>query len=77
MQPDNEYIITTRLNQVVAKRSLVAYANELRELIIDKLVQRHWTYNLEICNEFEMLKERALDVPQTTKELLELGKFFF
>lgn len=77
MQPDNEYIITTRLNQVAAKRNLVAYANGLRELIIDKLVQRHWTYNLEICTTFEMLKERALDVPQTTKELLELGKFFF
>lgn len=53
----------------------MAYANELRKLIIDKLVERHWIYNLEICATFEMLKERALNVPQTTKELLELGEF--
>ncbi|XP_072757051.1 dynein axonemal heavy chain 12-like [Anoplolepis gracilipes] len=73
--PDNEYLVTTKLNQVSAKRNLVAYANELRELIIDKLVQHHWTYNLEICTTFEMLKERALNIPRTTKELLELGQY--
>lgn len=74
LQPNNEYIVTTKLNQVTAKCSLVAYANKLRELIIDKLVQRHWTYNLEICTTFEILKERALNVPRTTRELMELGE---
>lgn len=65
----------TILYQGTAKRELLIHANKLRTLVIDKLVERHWNYNLEICNIFETLKDRALNVPQTTRELLELGKF--
>lgn len=59
---------------MAAKRGLVSYANELRELVINELVRRHWNYNLEICATFEALRDRALNVPQTTRELLELGE---
>jgi len=67
--------MTIRLQQTAAKYNLVAYTNQLRELVIDKLVEHHWNYNLEICATFEMIKERVLYIPQTTKELLVLGKF--
>lgn len=62
------------LHQVVAKRGLASYASELRALVIDELVKRHWNYNVEICNAFERLRDRALNVPRTTRELLELGE---
>lgn len=77
MQPDNEYLVMTRLYQVTAKRELVTHATKLRKFIIDELVKRHWDYNLEICTIFETLRDRALNVPQTTRELLELGKLLF
>ncbi|XP_014471742.1 PREDICTED: dynein heavy chain 12, axonemal [Dinoponera quadriceps] len=73
--PDNEYLSTMSLHQVAAKRGLASYASELRALVIDELVKRHWNYNVEICNIFERLRDRALNVPRTTKEMLELGQY--
>lgn len=64
------------LHQVPAKRGLATCAGELRALVIDELVKRHWNYNVEICNTFERLRDRALNVPRTTRELLELGELF-
>lgn len=45
-------------------------------MIIEQLVKVHRNYNLEICDVFEEIKERAINVPNTTKELLELGNIF-
>ncbi|XP_026828420.1 dynein heavy chain 12, axonemal-like [Ooceraea biroi] len=73
--PDNEYLMMTRLYQSIAKRDLVIHANELRKFIIDEFVKHHWNYNLEICAIFETIKDRVLNVPQTTRELLELGQY--
>ncbi|XP_020294800.1 dynein heavy chain 12, axonemal-like [Pseudomyrmex gracilis] len=73
--PDNEYLETMRVHQVAAKHGLIYFANRSRDIVIDELVERHWNYNLDICNTFEELRDRALDVPQTTKELLELGQY--
>jgi len=67
--------MTIILRQTIAKSNLIAYANKQRELVIDNLVTQHWNYNLEICATFEMIKERVLNIPQTTKELIELGEF--
>ncbi|KYN39284.1 hypothetical protein ALC56_06325 [Trachymyrmex septentrionalis] len=67
--------MTINLRQTTAKGNLIAYANKQRELVIDNLVTQHWNYNLEICAAFEMMKERVLNIPRTTKELIELGKF--
>lgn len=75
LQPDNEYLVTIKLHQAAAKHNLVTSANELLELVIGELVKHHWNYNLEICDAFEVLKERALNVPRATRELLELGVF--
>ena len=57
-----------------AKAGLLQYTKEARELIIQELVNSHRNFNLEICNTFEEIRERALNVPSTTKELLELGE---
>ncbi|KAG7205245.1 hypothetical protein KM043_018325 [Ampulex compressa] len=73
--PDNEYFVTGKLNQAAGKAGLVNYIEEVRQLIIKELVKRHRNYNLEICETFESLRERALNIPGTTKELLELGQY--
>ncbi|KAK2581073.1 hypothetical protein KPH14_006115 [Odynerus spinipes] len=73
--PNIEYFLMARLNQVEGKAGLMSYAVMVRELIIGELVKRHRNYNLDICNTFESLRERALNVPATTRELLELGKY--
>lgn len=74
-QPDHEYFSIGIIHQVAAKAGLLYYTEEVRRLIIEKLVETHRNYNLEICDTFEMIRERALNIPHTTKELLELGKF--
>jgi len=63
------------LEQIGAKHDLIVYVNQLRELVIDKLIKHHWSFNYEICATFEMMKKRVLNIPQTTKELLGLGEF--
>lgn len=57
------------------KIGLKAYTYDVRELIIGELIKRHRNYNLEICHEFEVLKERAFSTPGSTKEMLALGEY--
>ncbi|XP_076243987.1 dynein heavy chain at 62B [Calliopsis andreniformis] len=73
--PNHEYFPTGCINQVEAKEGLLLYTEEARALIIEELVKSHRNFNLEICNTFESIRERALNVPSTTKELLELGEY--
>lgn len=69
----NEYFFVGKLTQTEAKLGLKAYTYDVRELIIGELIKRHRNYNLEICNQFATLKERALSTPGNTAELLALG----
>ncbi|CAK9798694.1 Dynein axonemal heavy chain 7 [Anthophora quadrimaculata] len=73
--PDHEYISLGVIHQVEAKAGLLYATEEVRKLIIEELVESHRNYNLEICNTFESIRERAANVPTTTKELLELGEY--
>lgn len=54
----------------------MSYTLGVRELIIGELVKRHQNYNLDICKVFETLRDTALNVPNTTRELLQLGLLF-
>nr|XP_012154186.1 PREDICTED: dynein heavy chain 12, axonemal isoform X1 [Megachile rotundata] len=73
--PDHEYFSTGTIQQVAAKAGLLHYTEEVRKLIIEQLVNTHRNYNLEICKTFEGIRERAMYVPNTTKELLEAGEY--
>ncbi|XP_017762251.1 PREDICTED: dynein heavy chain 12, axonemal-like [Eufriesea mexicana] len=73
--PDHEYFSIGVIHQVAAKTGLLYYTEEVRKLIIEQLVKTHRNYNLKICDAFEAIKERAINVPNTTKELLELGEY--
>ncbi|XP_043503405.1 dynein axonemal heavy chain 12-like [Polistes fuscatus] len=73
--PNTEHFFMATIHQTDGKIALMSYTQYGRELIIGELVKRHRNYNLEICNVFETMKKKALNVPETTKELLELGKY--
>ncbi|XP_046823509.1 dynein axonemal heavy chain 7-like [Vespa crabro] len=73
--PNIEYFFIAVLYQTEGKATLMSYTLSVRQLIIGELVKRHQNYNLDICKVFETLRDRALNVPGTTKELLELGKY--
>nr|XP_050853938.1 dynein axonemal heavy chain 12-like isoform X4 [Vespula vulgaris] len=73
--PNIEYFFIAMLYQTEGKAALMSYTLSVRELIIGELVKRHQNYNLDICKVFETLRDRALNVPSTTRELLELGEY--
>jgi hypothetical protein len=74
-QTSNEYFSNCKLFQEDAKDGLKQYTEEVRKLIINELILRHRNFNLSICAEFEAIEEKALNIPEETKELLELGIF--
>ncbi|XP_014211752.1 dynein heavy chain 12, axonemal [Copidosoma floridanum] len=71
----NEYYPNCKLHQENAKNGLKLYADQVREVIINELVVRHKNFNIDVCSEYEAIKNRALDIPEETKELLELGRY--
>ncbi|XP_076648749.1 dynein heavy chain at 62B [Halictus rubicundus] len=73
--PNHEYFPIAIIDQIAAKAGLLEATEAVRQLIIGELVKSHRYFNLEICNAFETIRERALNVPNTTKELLELGEY--
>lgn len=72
----NEYLSMIMLNQNYAKDELKNYAQIIRKHIIFELRKRHYNFNIEICNIFENIKKKALNIPDETRDLLELGKLF-
>ncbi|XP_044001725.1 dynein axonemal heavy chain 12 [Aphidius gifuensis] len=71
----NEYLGMFILGQNYAKDELKNYAQIIRKHIIFELRKRHYNFNIEICNIFENIKKKALNIPDETKDLLELGKY--
>ncbi|KAF5300238.1 hypothetical protein FQR65_LT09192 [Abscondita terminalis] len=66
------------VGELVQSSCRVAIGNALNDLIqrvAAKLVVQHMWLNEEICQDFETIKARALTVPQTTEELMELGEY--
>ncbi|XP_034942678.1 dynein heavy chain 7, axonemal-like, partial [Chelonus insularis] len=62
------------LNQITAKEKLKNIINEIKGILINKLEMYHFNYNQEICQEFEDLKSKALNIPNNTKDLFELSE---
>ncbi|XP_016404673.1 dynein heavy chain 12, axonemal [Sinocyclocheilus rhinocerous] len=54
------------------KQGLAKKANTLSEIIVGKLVSSHHQCSLLICKEFEAIRDRALKVPETTEDMMEM-----
>ncbi|NXE11184.1 DYH7 protein, partial [Lophotis ruficrista] len=60
------------LNCEHLKQSLASEANTFAKMLMDRIVANHREENEKICREFEAIKERALKVPETTEEMVEM-----
>ncbi|CAJ1078792.1 dynein heavy chain 7%2C axonemal [Xyrichtys novacula] len=55
--------------------SLVKRAQGLQQKLISRMLQDHQELNKKLCNEFEMIAEKALSTPPDTQKLMELKAF--
>ncbi|XP_072136530.1 dynein axonemal heavy chain 12 isoform X2 [Mobula birostris] len=54
------------------KHGLAEKAKSCAEMLLDGLVAKHREENLRICQEFENIVDKALNIPEGTKEMLEM-----
>ena len=73
--PPTEYYDLIRLDCEDLKRGLVAAARDLANQLLEKIVNDHRQENESICAEFSTIKDRALKVPETSEELVDMVNF--
>ncbi|XP_043080221.1 dynein axonemal heavy chain 12 [Puntigrus tetrazona] len=61
-----------RLDCEELKQGLAKKANTLSEIIVGKLIGSHHQCSLQICKDFEAIRDRALKVPETTEDMIEM-----
>ncbi|XP_048509709.1 dynein axonemal heavy chain 7-like [Athalia rosae] len=71
----NEYYAIGRLTQVKAKTTLKNKARGIVGIVVAELVRHHQEYNRSICDVFEELNTKALDVPSNAKDLFTLNEY--
>uniref|UniRef100_A0A8C4YH30 Dynein heavy chain 12, axonemal n=1 Tax=Gopherus evgoodei TaxID=1825980 RepID=A0A8C4YH30_9SAUR len=54
------------------KQGLTDKAKSFANILMERIVANHIAENEKICKEFETMKERALKVPETTEEMMEM-----
>uniref|UniRef100_A0A4W3H1L8 Dynein axonemal heavy chain 12 n=1 Tax=Callorhinchus milii TaxID=7868 RepID=A0A4W3H1L8_CALMI len=64
-----------RLDCEDLKQGLSEKAKSFAEILLDKLVAKHREENENICQEFENIIERALTIPENTKEMIDTMNF--
>uniref|UniRef100_A0AAQ5X8M4 Dynein axonemal heavy chain 12 n=1 Tax=Amphiprion ocellaris TaxID=80972 RepID=A0AAQ5X8M4_AMPOC len=57
------------------KQGLANKAKTYAEMLLNKLVTSHRELNLQICNEFETIREKALKVPENTEQMAEMDEY--
>ncbi|XP_015433238.1 PREDICTED: dynein heavy chain 3, axonemal-like [Dufourea novaeangliae] len=72
---ENTYFTIGRLEQSEAKEALKKESCDIVNAFLFKLIKYHQEFNLSICEEFDNLKTKALDVPNDAKSLIELTEF--
>lgn len=69
------YYNTGILNQSSAKDILKTKCLELINILVEFLTQNHLQEAVSICSEFEILKNRALNIPKDANSLFELSEY--
>ncbi|XP_078466584.1 dynein axonemal heavy chain 12 [Lampetra planeri] len=57
------------------KQGLMDKARGFINLLLDKLLNQHRAQNAMICQEFEVMRQRCLKVPENSEEMIELGSY--
>uniref|UniRef100_A0A3Q0SWQ6 Dynein heavy chain linker domain-containing protein n=1 Tax=Amphilophus citrinellus TaxID=61819 RepID=A0A3Q0SWQ6_AMPCI len=73
--PSKAHFTMVHLDCEELKQGLANKAKAYAEMLLKKLVSRHREKNLEICSEFENIRNKALKVPQNTEDMAEVLDF--
>lgn len=71
----NEIFDIALINQYVAIQSLREIASNYIDRITINIVQTHTKEDEDICLSFKKIKDKALEIPRTTEQLLENGEY--
>ncbi|KAI1892368.1 hypothetical protein AGOR_G00132640 [Albula goreensis] len=74
-QPTVAHFPMVRLDCEELKQGLAKKAMTFSEILLEQLVIRHRRDNLQLCKEFETIRDKVLRVPETTEEMTALVAF--
>lgn len=63
-----------QLDQRLARIRLIDEVADTRRILIEGMLRRHEQYNEKICQDFENLQDKLLDIPDTAHELFKLSE---
>ncbi|XP_029912440.1 dynein heavy chain 12, axonemal [Myripristis murdjan] len=70
--PAKVYFTMVQLNCEELQEGLASKANNFAEILLKRLVASYLEHNLQICHEFETIKEKALTVPDNTEDMIQM-----
>ncbi|XP_076645556.1 dynein axonemal heavy chain 3 [Halictus rubicundus] len=71
----NMYYTIGRLEQTKVKEALKEESWDIVNAFLLKVIKYHKNFNMKICEEFESLKIKALNIPNEAKLLIELTEY--
>ncbi|XP_005185418.2 dynein axonemal heavy chain 12 [Musca domestica] len=74
-EPKQDYFLLAIINNEQCIKRLRQVADGLIARITSEITKEHIKTELAICAEFEQIKERALEIPKTTEELLASSEY--
>ncbi|XP_017080044.1 dynein heavy chain 12, axonemal [Drosophila eugracilis] len=74
-EPGTEYFVMAVIHNEPAVNGLRSLAENLIDEITTIIIREHIKAEVEICDEFEKIKYRALEIPKSTEELLESAEY--
>ncbi|XP_040909250.1 dynein heavy chain 12, axonemal [Toxotes jaculatrix] len=73
--PSKVHFTMVHLDCEELKQGLANKAKTYAELLLKKLMTSHREQNLQICSEFETVREKALKVPENTEDMTQMVEY--
>ncbi|KAH8316762.1 hypothetical protein KR074_004303 [Drosophila pseudoananassae] len=74
-EPGTEYFVQAVIHNEPAIMGLRSLAENLIHEITTIIIREHIKAEVEICDEFEKIKYKALEIPKSTEELIESAEY--
>ncbi|XP_037810078.1 dynein heavy chain 12, axonemal [Lucilia sericata] len=74
-EPRQDFFVLAIINNEPAIKRLRQIADGLISRITTAITKQHIKTELDICDEFQYIKDRALEIPKTTEELLAAAEY--
>ncbi|XP_067448608.1 dynein axonemal heavy chain 12 [Thunnus thynnus] len=73
--PAKAHFTMVHLDCEELKQGLANKAKNYAEILLKKLITSHRAQNLQICSEFETIREKALQVPENTEDMTQMRDY--